>query len=89
VKRERGGVAELHSESENSRLFQACGLFGIDNPGSEEWLQYRKSVACIIATNVSPPDAQPLFANGLMRAGLARVVSCFPYRGVLRSRKHR
>ena len=52
-------------------------------------VQYRKSVACIIATNVSPPDAQPLFANGLMRAGLARVVSCFPYRGVLRSRKHR
>jgi hypothetical protein len=49
-------------------------------------LQYRKSVACIIATNVSPPDAQPLFANGLMRAGLARVVSCFPYRWFLRSR---
>ena len=34
-----------------------------------------KSAACIIATNASPPDSQPLFANGLMRAGPARASS--------------
>jgi hypothetical protein len=68
----------------STRIARSLALFS--HPGSEEWLQYRKSVACIIATNVSPPDAQPLFANGLMRAGLARVVSCFPYRWFLRSR---
>jgi len=67
----------------STRIARSLALFS--HPGSEEWLQYHKSVACIIATNVSPPDAQPLFANGLMRAGLARVVSCFPYRWVLRS----
>jgi hypothetical protein len=40
--------------------------------GSERWSRSRKSAACIIATNASPPDSQPLFANGLMRAGPAR-----------------
>ncbi len=32
-------------------------------------------LGCIIVTNASPPDSQPLFANGLMRAGPPRVIS--------------
>src|SRR5271166_3768856 len=43
--------------------------------GSERWSKSHNSAACIIATNASPPDSQPLVANGLMRAGPARVIS--------------
>jgi hypothetical protein len=40
--------------------------------GSERWSKSRKPAACIIATNASPPDSQPLFANGSMRGGTHR-----------------
>lgn len=40
---------------------------------------FRKLAACITATNASPPDSQPLFANGSMRADSSRVISGFLY----------